>query len=79
MHHHTIALSISDLLVITFLLISYWVCVAEDVEEGGGAECKRSRGLGTGGPDGPVSLNDVRRLQRSNEVSFTACRLDEQV
>jgi DNA-binding helix-hairpin-helix protein with protein kinase domain len=67
MHHHTIALSISDLLVITFLLISYWVCVAEDVEEGGGAECKRSRGLGTGGPDGPVSLNDVRRLQRSNE------------
>ncbi|KAH9553044.1 hypothetical protein CY35_09G099300 [Sphagnum magellanicum] len=39
----------------------------EDVEEGGGAECKRSRGLGTGGPDGPVSLNDVRRLQRSNE------------
>jgi hypothetical protein len=41
--------------------------VAEDVEEGGGAECKRSRGLGTGGPDGPVSLNDVRRLQRSNE------------
>ncbi|CAM6008942.1 unnamed protein product [Sphagnum balticum] len=31
------------------------------------SQCKRSRGLGTGGPDGPVSLNDVRRLQRSNE------------
>ncbi|KAH9316932.1 hypothetical protein KI387_018701, partial [Taxus chinensis] len=28
---------------------------------------KRIKGLGIGGPEGPVSLDDVRRLQRSNE------------
>ncbi|XP_011628403.1 paramyosin isoform X1 [Amborella trichopoda] len=31
------------------------------------AESKRLKGLGIGAPDGPVSLDDVRRLQRSNE------------
>jgi hypothetical protein len=31
-------------------------------------DSKRTKGLGIGGPDGPVSLDDVRRLQRSNEV-----------
>lgn len=31
-------------------------------------DSKRVKGLGIGGPDGPVSLDDVRRLQRSNEV-----------
>lgn len=30
-------------------------------------DSKRVKGLGIGGPDGPVSLDDVRRLQRSNE------------
>lgn len=30
-------------------------------------DSKRIKGLGIGGPEGPVSLDDVRRLQRSNE------------
>ncbi|MCO5560635.1 hypothetical protein L7F22_014251 [Adiantum nelumboides] len=30
-------------------------------------DSKHVKGLGIGGPDGPVSLDDVRRLQRSNE------------
>jgi hypothetical protein len=30
---------------------------------------KRLKGLGIGSPDGPVSLDDVRRLEKSNAVS----------
>lgn len=31
-----------------------------------GSESKRLKGLGIGSPDGPVSLDDVRRLEKSN-------------
>jgi hypothetical protein len=39
--------------------------------EGGevGSGSKRLKGLGIGSPDGPVSLDDVRRLEKSNSVS----------
>ena len=40
----------------------------EGIGEYNPGDNKRSKGLGIGGPDGPVSLDDVRRLQRSNEV-----------
>jgi len=38
-------------------------------EEEGGSGSKRLKGLGIGSPDGPVSLDDVRRLEKSNAVS----------
>lgn len=44
--------------------------IIHDVENAGeciSADSKRIKGLGMGGIDGPVSLDDVRRLQRSNE------------
>lgn len=31
-------------------------------------ESKRVKGIGIGAPEGPVSLDDVRSLQRSNTV-----------
>nr|CAB3497209.1 unnamed protein product [Digitaria exilis] len=34
--------------------------------EEGGSGSKRLKGLGIGSPDGPVSLDDVRRLEKSN-------------
>ncbi|CAN6308202.1 unnamed protein product [Urochloa humidicola] len=34
--------------------------------EGGGSGSKRLKGLGIGSPDGPVSLDDIRRLEKSN-------------
>lgn len=34
------------------------------------AENKKLRGLGIGAPDGPISLDDFRSLQRSNKVLF---------
>ena len=40
-----------------------------DPEEEGGFGSKRLKGLGIGSPDGPVSLDDVRRLEKSNAVS----------
>ena len=40
-----------------------------DPEEEGGSGSKRLKGLGIGSPDGPVSLDDVRRLEKSNAVS----------
>lgn len=33
-----------------------------------GGDGKRIKGLGSGGVSGPIMLNDVRQLQRSNEV-----------
>ncbi|KAJ7551552.1 hypothetical protein O6H91_06G020200 [Diphasiastrum complanatum] len=39
----------------------------ESIDEGSLGDGKRMRGLGIGAPDGPVSLDDVRRLQRANE------------
>jgi hypothetical protein len=41
-----------------------------DPEEEGGSGSKRLKGLGIGSPDGPVSLDDVRRLEKSNAVSW---------
>jgi hypothetical protein len=41
-----------------------------DLEEEGGSGSKRLKGLGIGSPDGPVSLDDVRRLEKSNAVSL---------
>lgn len=35
-----------------------------------GSESKRLKGLGIGSSDGPVSLDDVRRLEKSNAVSW---------
>lgn len=35
-----------------------------------GSGSKRLKGLGIGSPDGPVSLDDVRRLEKSNAVSY---------
>jgi hypothetical protein len=39
-------------------------------EEEGSSGSKRLKGLGIGSPDGPVSLDDVRRLEKSNAVSW---------
>lgn len=33
-------------------------------------DSKRLKGIGIGAPDGPISLDDVRSLQRSNTVTF---------
>lgn len=41
----------------------------DPVEEGLSVS-KRLKGLGIGSPDGPVSLDDVRRLEKSNAVSW---------
>ena len=35
-----------------------------------GSESKRLKGLGIGSSDGPVSLDDIRRLEKSNAVSL---------
>jgi hypothetical protein len=35
-----------------------------------GSESKRLKGLGIGSPCGPISLDDVRRLEKSNAVSW---------
>lgn len=35
-------------------------------------DSKRLKGIGIGAPDGPISLDDVRSLQRSNTVVFIA-------
>lgn len=45
-----------------YLLLFY----AEDID----VQNKRLKGIGIGGPDGPISLDDFRSLQRSNSVSF---------
>jgi hypothetical protein len=42
------------------------MCLTEEVS----SECKRQKGTGIGSADGPVSLDDIRSLQRSNLVSF---------
>lgn len=38
-------------------------------EEEDGSGSKRLKGLGIGSPDGPISLDDIRRLEKSNAVS----------
>jgi hypothetical protein len=40
-----------------------------DLKEYIHSERKRLKGLGIGSSDGPVSLDDVRRLEKSNAVS----------
>lgn len=45
-------------------------CYLFDSEVEGGSGSKRLKGLGIGSPDGPVSLDDVRRLEKSNVVSW---------
>jgi hypothetical protein len=42
--------------------------VADDLGDTVGGDAKRIKGLGNGGVSGPIMLNDVRQLQRSNEV-----------
>lgn len=42
--------------------------VADDLGDPVGGDAKRIKGLGNGGASGPIMLNDVRQLQRSNEV-----------
>lgn len=37
-------------------------------EEEFGSESKRLKGIGIGAPEGPISLDDFRSLQRSNMV-----------
>lgn len=41
-----------------------------------GPESKRPKGLGIGAAEGPVSLDDVRSLQRSNTVFFSCLVLN---
>jgi hypothetical protein len=41
---------------------------ANDVEDGGCAKCKQSRGLGSEGPKIPISFNDAQNLQHSSEL-----------
>lgn len=43
----------------------YLACNAEDELD---VDSKRFKGIGIGAPDGPISLDDVRSLQRSNTV-----------
>lgn len=46
-----------------------WSSLVIDVDnEGMAGDGKRMRGITTCSSEGPVSLDDVRRLQRSNEV-----------
>ena len=42
--------------------------VTDDLGDTVGGDAKRIKGLGNGGVSGPIMLNDVRQLQRSNEV-----------
>jgi hypothetical protein len=81
MHHHTIVLSLLQHVyrIWCILVKTYWSCIADDVEDGGCAKCKQSRGLGSESFKIPISFNDVQNLQHSSEVSFTTCRLDEEV
>ena len=68
----------------THMVSVYWISVAKShggsytemsvylliSPEDFGAESKRHKGIGIGAPEGPISLDDVRSLQRSNTVSF---------
>lgn len=56
----------NGLSLVLFPTISFALCSTEEVT----SECKRQKGIGIGSADGPVSLDDVRSLQRSNSVSF---------
>lgn len=49
-------------------LLFVLVCVFSMVEELH-IENKRIKGIGIGAPEGPISLDDFRSLQRSNTVS----------
>lgn len=55
--HHCIAR-------VFLLLICVFFCCEEDIA----CEIKRPKGIGIGGPDGPISLDDFKSLQRSNTV-----------
>ena len=68
------------MLQVLIVIIVWWSCYATsfdmctvilfDSEVEGGSGSKRLKGLGIGSPDGPVSLDDVRRLEKSNGVSW---------
>lgn len=47
-------------------IFSYVIFCKGDI----GSESKRLKGLGIGSHEGPISLDDVRSLQRSNTVYF---------
>lgn len=58
--------------LMVMLCYKFWYvhCYLFDSEVEGGSGSKRLKGLGIGSPDGPVSLDDVRRLEKSNVVSW---------
>ena len=68
------------MLQVLIVIMVWWSCyvtsfdictsILFDPEEEGGSGSKRLKGLGIGSPDGPVSLDDVRRLEKSNAVSW---------
>lgn len=68
------------MLQVLIVIIVWWSCydtsfdmctvILFDSEVEGGSGSKRLKGLGIGSPDGPVSLDDVRRLEKSNVVSW---------
>lgn len=53
---------------LSFVCLFVLVCVFSMVEELR-IENKRIKGIGIGAPEGPISLDDFRSLQRSNTVS----------
>lgn len=54
-HHYVACVFTSDL--------CFFSC-----EEDFTSEIKRQKGIGIGGPNGPISLDDFKSLQRSNTV-----------
>lgn len=46
----------------------FFSCCEEDIT----CEIKRPKGIGIGGPDGPISLDDFKSLQRSNTVCLSS-------
>jgi hypothetical protein len=77
--HHSHEFITTCLWIWCILVKAYWSCIADDVEDEGCARCKQSQGLGSEGLKIPISFNDVQNLQHSSQVSFTTCRLDEEV
>ncbi|KAH0924941.1 hypothetical protein HID58_017197 [Brassica napus] len=47
------------------------------VQEDIACEIKRPKGIGIGGPDGPISLDDFKSLQRSNTVCSSSIEASE--
>lgn len=58
---HTVAYDI------VFIIINFYIFFTVCTEEFVG-ENKRLKGIGIGAPEGPISLDDFRSLQRSNTV-----------